>query len=116
MSSTKGGHVVCIVARKQGELPSELSQVKVESTIAYSVFERPLKPAYHVFDNSVGPTPEDRKFWERYLKLLPEYLESGKIKPNRAKELGGLEDIISGFQLQKEGKLSAEKLVYKIAS
>jgi NADPH:quinone reductase-like Zn-dependent oxidoreductase len=113
MSPTKGGHIVCILPRKTKELPSELTKVKVESTIVYTVFERPLK-GYGSFDNCDGATPGDRKFWEKYLSLLPEYLESGKIKPNHVKELGGLEDILKGFELHKQGKVSAEKLVYKI--
>lgn len=53
--------------------------------------------------------------WEKYLSLLPELLSSGKIKPNRIREMGGLNDIITGFKEQQEGKVSAEKLVYKIA-
>lgn len=112
ISPTKGGHIVCILPRKNKELPAELTKVKIESTIVYTVFERPLK--YGAFDNCGDATPGDRKFWEKYLGLLPEYLESGKIKPNHVKELGGLDDIPAGFELHKQGKVSAEKLVYKI--
>lgn len=53
--------------------------------------------------------------WENYLVLLPELLSSGKIKSNRIHEMGGINDIMSGFELHQEGKVSAEKLVYKIA-
>ncbi|KAH8647251.1 zinc-binding dehydrogenase [Xylariales sp. PMI_506] len=113
LSPTKGGHIVCILPRKTKELDPELTKVKVESTIVYSVFERTLK--YGAFDNCGEPTPQDKAFWEKYLSLLPEYLTSGKIKPNRIRELGGLDDILSGFKLQADGKVSAEKLVYKIA-
>ncbi|KAI1841814.1 hypothetical protein JX266_011991 [Neoarthrinium moseri] len=115
LSPTKGGHVVCILPRKKEELGSEptFTKVKVESTIVYTVFGRPL--SYGAFDNIGGPTPQDKAFWEKYLSLLPEYLEKGTIKPNRVRELGGIGDILKGFELQAQGKVSAEKLVYKIA-
>lgn len=109
MSPTKGGHIV-------GLLPHKLEhpKVKYESTIVYTVFERALK--YGAFDNCGDQTtPEDKAVWEKYLSLLPDLLSSGKVKPNRIREMGGLNDIITGFQEQQEGKVSAEKLVYKIA-
>ncbi|KAI8626362.1 zinc-binding dehydrogenase [Xylariaceae sp. FL1651] len=112
MSPTKGGHILCILPRKKDELPSDLTKVKVESTIVYTVFELPLK--LDDFENCGEATPQDRKFWEKHLSMLPEYVESGKIKPNPVKELGGLEAISEGFELQQQGKVRAEKLVYKI--
>lgn len=113
ISPTKGGHVVVILPRKNSEYPGEeYSKVKIESTIVYTVFERTLN--YGAFNNCGKPTPEDKAFWEKYLSQLPEWLEKGTIKPNRVKELGGLNDIQEGFKLQQEGKVSAEKLVYKI--
>ncbi|KAK2616927.1 hypothetical protein QQS21_000015 [Conoideocrella luteorostrata] len=112
MSSTKGGHLVCIL-RKNSEYGDEFKKVRIESTLVYTVFGRPL--TYGAFDNLGGPTPQDKAFWEKYLDQLPGLLENGTIKPNPVKELGGLDDILDGFKYQKEGKLSAEKLVYKIA-
>ncbi|KAM0815706.1 putative Enoyl reductase (ER) domain-containing protein [Seiridium cardinale] len=133
-SPTKGGHVVCILPRKSKEYGDEFSKVKIESTIVYTVFAVPLTGAYGIFDNAGEsttqdkafcekylshfpdkPTPQDKAFWEKYLSQLPEFLEKGTIKPNRVKELGGLDSILEGFKYQAEGKLSAEKLVYKIA-
>jgi len=109
MDPVKGGHIV-------GLLPHKLEhpKVKYESTIVYTVFERALK--YGAFDNCGSePTPADRAVWEKYLSMLPELLSSGKIKPNRIREMGGLKDIMTGFKEQQEGRVSAEKLVYKIA-
>ncbi|KAI0196713.1 zinc-binding dehydrogenase [Xylaria flabelliformis] len=115
MSPTSGGRVICILPRKTAELPEDISKVKVESTIVYTVFGDPLELGDSPFENWGGPTPQDRKFWEKYLGMLPEYLESGKIKPNPSRELGGLEAVAEGFALQQQGKVRAEKLVYKIA-
>ena len=47
--------------------------------------------------------------------MEPSHLSSGQIKPNRIREMGGLKDVITGFKEQQEGRVSAEKLVYKIA-
>ncbi|KAI1120065.1 alcohol dehydrogenase, partial [Nemania abortiva] len=115
ISSTKGGHIVCILPRKTSELPAELAKVKVESTIVYTVFGDPIDLGDSGFENWGGETPTDRAFWEKYEALLPDLLASGQIKPNPVKELGGLEDITHGFELQKQGKVRAEKVVYKVA-
>lgn len=111
LSPTKGGHIIGLLP--QGKARDQVaSSVKLESTIVYTVFERPL--VYGAFDNCGPATPQDKAFWEKFLSQLPELLSSGKVKPNRIRELGGLEDIPKGFQLAQEGKVSAEKLVYKV--
>lgn len=117
MSRSKGGHVVGLLppgpARDKIKETTQ-GKVRVESTIVYTVFGRVLK--YGHMDNCGSETPQDKAFWEKHLRLLPELLTGGKIKPNRIREVGGLEDILKGFQEQKEGKVSAEKLVYKVGS
>jgi len=117
MSPTKGGHVVGLLPtmrkiQESGEL--ENKKVRLESTIVYTVFERPLQ--YGAFDNCGDAMPQDKAVWEKYLTMLPDLLSSGKIKPNRIREMGGIDDIVKGFKEQKEGKVSAEKLVYKIGN
>lgn len=117
MSSTKtGSHVLCILPRKTDELPEDLQKrVKVESTIVYTVFGRAL--SYGGFNNcsDQDDRPQDKAFWEKILSELPGWLEAGKLKPNRVKEAGGLDDVLEGFKLHQGGGVSAEKLVYKIA-
>ncbi len=111
MSPTKGGHVVTLLPTKA---KFENSKVKVESTIVYTVFGREL--FYGAFDNCGAPKPEDKAIWVKYLGMLPELLSSKKIKANRVKDMeGGLEKIKEGFKAHIAGKVSAEKLCYKIA-
>ncbi|KAI2615738.1 zinc-binding dehydrogenase [Hypomontagnella submonticulosa] len=112
LSPTKGGHIVTILPVNEVRDKIENKKVKLESTIVYTVFERPLK--YGTFDNCGDATPQDKALWEKYLSMLPDLLSSGKIKPNRVRELGGINDILAGFEEQQQGKVSAEKLVYKI--
>jgi NADPH:quinone reductase-like Zn-dependent oxidoreductase len=115
LSPTKGGHIVTLLSAKpaEGEVKEINSKAKVESTIVYSVLQRAL-PYGAFFDNVGGETPEDKAYWEKWLSVLPQYLSSGRIKPNKIRELGGLEDLLAGFKEQQEGKVSAEKLVYKV--
>ncbi|KAI0833987.1 zinc-binding dehydrogenase [Hypoxylon sp. FL0890] len=112
LSPTKGGHIVAILPVNEVREKLENKKIKLESTIVYTVFERPLK--YGAFDNCGEATPHDKALWEKYLALLPGLLSSGKLKPNRVKGLGGIDDILPGFKEQQQGKVSAEKLVYKI--
>ncbi|KAI0376233.1 zinc-binding dehydrogenase [Hypomontagnella monticulosa] len=112
LSPTKGGHIVTILPVNEIRDKIENKKIKIESTIVYTVFERPLK--YGAFDNCGDATPQDRALWEKYLSLLPDLLSKGKVKPNRVRELGGIDDILAGFEEQQQGKVSAEKLVYKI--
>lgn len=109
-----GGHVMCVLPRKQAEIDASLD-VKVESTLVYSVFERPLPHSVTVFENTGEATPKDKAVWEKYLQLLPGFLYDGKITANPTRKFGGIEDIPGGFKVMQEGGVKAEKLVYQIA-
>lgn len=48
-------------------------------------------------------------------KVLPELLESGKLRANNIDlQMGGLEAIPEGLTKLKEGKVSGQKIVYTI--
>ncbi|KAI1471841.1 GroES-like protein [Daldinia caldariorum] len=113
LSPTKGGHIVTTLAVDKIREKIENEKVKLESTIVYTVFGRPIK--YDSFDNCGEPTPQDKALWEKYLAMLPELLSKGKIKPNKVRERGGLDSILAGLKEHQEGKVRAEKLVYKIS-
>src|SRR5687767_13182351 len=83
--------------RESGEV--DIEKVKLESTVAYTVFGRPISSLYHDFDN-FGPPSEDKTIWEKYLIMLTELFRSGKIKPNNARETGTIDDIPTGFETQ----------------
>ncbi|KAM0714217.1 hypothetical protein Q7P37_010004 [Cladosporium fusiforme] len=114
LSPTKGGHIVTLlpIGNVRAAVESINSKAKIESTIVYTVFQRALP--YKAFDNCGEDSPDDKAIWEKYLQMIPGWLQDGKIKPNRVKEMGTIDDINTGFKLQQEGKVSAEKLVYRI--
>jgi len=54
----------------------------------------------------------DAKFAEKWFRILGQWLEDGKLKPNKVKIMpGGLAGVKEGLRLLKEDKVSGEKLV-----
>jgi hypothetical protein len=64
----------------------------------------------------VPASPTDRAFYVKLNKDLPAFFEKLGLKPNPITDMpGGLDGIPDGFELMKSGKVSASKLVYKVA-
>ena len=58
---------------------------------------------------------EDRAHMAAFLKKVPQLVKEGSVKPLPIKLWeGGLEAIPDGLQYMREGKVSAEKIVYKV--
>ncbi len=124
LSPARGGHIVTLlpITQIRPEIEAINAKARIESTLVYSVFEREYASPVllTLFDNLRGEndsptTPLDKAFWERWLVSLPDLLATGKLVPNKVREYGGLEDIRAGFKDQQDGKIRAEKIVYKIA-
>ena len=81
-------------------------------TIIYSSLGR----AYTYATGQHAPAvPEDRVHMAQFLKKVPQFVQEGKIKPLPIKLWdGGLAAIPDGFQYMREGKVSAEKIVYRV--
>ncbi len=92
-----------------------------------------LTPALHIHDIvtliytalgrefSFGPgshypvSSEDRAQMVEFLKKVPQLVKDGAVKPPVIKLWeGGLEAIPEGLQYMREGKVSAEKIVYRV--
>jgi threonine dehydrogenase-like Zn-dependent dehydrogenase len=77
----------------------------------YAMQPVPLGPNF-----TVPASPEDRAFYVKLNKDLPVFFEKFGLKPNPITDMpGGLEGIQAGFEVMKSGKVSASKLVYKVA-
>ena len=51
----------------------------------------------------------------QFLKKVPELVKSGQVKPNPVKLWdGGLEAINAGLKFMMDGKISGEKIVYRV--
>lgn len=59
--------------------------------------------------------PEDYEFMKRFSALAEELLKDGKIKVHPLRVEGeGLKGVLDGLQLMREGKVSGQKLVYRV--
>lgn len=59
--------------------------------------------------------PDDREQMASFLKKVPQLVKDGVVKPPAIKLWqGGLEAIPDGLQYMREGKVSAEKIVYRV--
>ncbi|KAJ5458407.1 hypothetical protein N7475_009795 [Penicillium sp. IBT 31633x] len=58
---------------------------------------------------------EDHELAGELFENLPSWLEQGRVKPNKAKALLGLDSVAQGFQEYRDQKISAYKIVYKVA-
>jgi len=80
--------------------------------IRYSIFNH---------DFSFGPqnikaNPKDHEFAIKAYKLIADLLANGKMKPNPVKKYPkGLASVEQGFQDAENGKIHAEKVVYKVS-
>lgn len=115
--SPKGGHIVCIMARTADEIGVPTG-VKLNVALCYTVFGENLGTKdvelYNNFQDTDGDRPQDVATWKKYLKFLPNWLETGAFKPNPLCEFGGLDDIYKGLELQEKGGVSGQNVVYKI--
>ena len=84
--------------------------VESKSTLAYTATGEPLT------DYGRPASKEDFDFGVMFWKLAGQLLEQGKLKVHPPKlRPEGLKGILEGMQEMREGKVSGEKLVYRIA-
>ncbi|KAL2849962.1 chaperonin 10-like protein [Aspergillus pseudodeflectus] len=105
--SSKGGEYSSLLPIK-----IERENIQSRSTMAYTVFgER-----FIFGPKEIPAQPDDRTFMEKFCGIFEDLLASGKVMvhPRRACNRG-LDGILDGLQLLREGKVSGEKLVYNIA-
>lgn len=107
----KGGHLITLLPTKpeqQGGRP----EVKVEATLVYSVSGKEVNfgPSW-----VIPAMPEDRTAIEQWLNYVPSLIESGGLRSNPLwSQSGGLKAIPEGLALLREGKVSGQKVTYKL--
>ncbi|KAJ9094733.1 hypothetical protein QFC21_005891 [Naganishia friedmannii] len=98
----------------EGKKLAEQKGIETELTLAYTL----MGNAFEFIPGSTVPAiPSDREFYVKLCKDTPDFIQKYNIRPNPIKDMnGGLEHILEGFEFMKSGKVSASKLVYKIAN
>jgi NADPH:quinone reductase-like Zn-dependent oxidoreductase len=108
-SDVKDAKIVLVLYPSE-ELPSHITYPQ---TSVFSCYGEEQK-----FGARILPAvPEDRAFAEKFFPKLEEWLKEGnKIKPNKITVVpGGLEGVKEGFRRMREGEVSGEKLVFRVA-
>ena len=88
--------------------------VKSRSTLAYTALGEEFQQGP---DGPIIPAkPEDFEYAANFANIAEKLVAEGKVKPHpRTLKPGGLGGIINGMNLLRQGKVSGEKLVYRIA-
>ncbi|KAB8255227.1 chaperonin 10-like protein [Aspergillus pseudonomiae] len=104
--STKGGEYSSLLPIKTAR-----DNIRDRFTMAYTAFGRSFKFG----PREVPAQPGDRAFMEQFSGIFQDLLTSGKIKTHPPR-IGnaGLNGILDGLQLLRDGKVRGEKLVYNI--
>ncbi|KAF4960167.1 hypothetical protein FGADI_1186 [Fusarium gaditjirri] len=116
LAHSAGSQLIALSPLDKESLHAVNPYVKAESMLAFTVFGKALGEGYTVFDNTGPETPAEKRAWEKYLRLVTKMLEQGDIEANPVREVGILDNVTEAFQLSREGKLSAEKGVLRVAA
>ncbi|ORY90117.1 chaperonin 10-like protein [Leucosporidium creatinivorum] len=109
--SNKAGKIITLNPVNDETLATDFPEVKHEWTTCYTLLGEAV---------SVGPmefplNEEDFKAMAEWKQKVPELVASGKLKANPiSHQDGGLESINDGLDWLKAGKVSAQKLTYRI--
>lgn len=106
MSTESGGRYGSILPNK---FPRE--DVNYESTLMYTIFGE----AFKFGPKDFPPIPEDFEYTKMFLGIVEGLLADGKLKAHTA-QLGkdGFEGVLKGLDDLKNGKVSGQKLVYRV--
>ena len=87
--------------------------VELQITLLYTALGRPVLFARTY---QFPASEEDRVHMAQFLKKTSELVKNGQIKPNPTKLFdGGLKGINAGFKYMIDGKVSGEKIVYRLS-
>ncbi|KAE8382663.1 chaperonin 10-like protein [Aspergillus bertholletiae] len=105
--STRGGEYTALLMVK-----IDRENVNDRWTLGYTV----VGEAFKFGDIPFPAKPEDQEFAEKFWDMSRGLLAEGKIKPNKIK-MGkdGLKGVLEGMNDMREGRVSAQKLVYNVA-
>ncbi|KAJ3203736.1 hypothetical protein HDU82_006353 [Entophlyctis luteolus] len=87
--------------------------IVLKSTVAYTA----VGEAFELFGGSIPAVQEDFEFAKEFALLTNRLLADGKLKVHKpsVNETGsGLESVLQGLELMREGKVSGKKLVYTL--
>ncbi|KAH6618425.1 hypothetical protein C7974DRAFT_30314 [Boeremia exigua] len=104
------GGVLCTVRPGKADTEGVTERTKVTDVLVWTAF---LKD--HRYGDFFWPaSKDDHELASELFQNLPNWLETGTIKPSVPELLDGLESVPVGFQKHRDGKISGYKIVYKL--
>lgn len=90
---------------------SRLAIIHTDEMVCSTVFGE----AHDKLGEHVPAKPEDFEFTKKFWQISQKLLATGKLRPHPIR-LGknGLDGVFDGMQQAREGKVSGEKLVYRV--
>ena len=116
---TKGGDVIVLLKPDAEAIALRKGEVNIIHTLAYTALGRPFTYGKTTFgEEQVTADSNKMKEWLNGDKgHFYTLLQKGLVRGNKIKEMsGGLSGIPEGLKYLQDGKVSAEKLAYKISS
>ncbi|KAL3492477.1 putative zinc-binding dehydrogenase family oxidoreductase [Aspergillus germanicus] len=105
-----GPGTICTVRPGKANTEGVVKGTRVTDVLVWTAF---LKD--HSYGEFKWPaSKEDHELVAELFEKIPEWVETGHLKPNRPKVLGGLDAVVDGFQEYRDGKISAYKIVYEL--
>ncbi|KAH6910011.1 NADPH2:quinone reductase [Coprinopsis sp. MPI-PUGE-AT-0042] len=111
-------------AISEGETGKHISEVASEGAYITHVLQNAddydKKKNFTVIRTTVGDSHNKESDYKRdfataYFRLFSRWLADGRLKAHPHEVAGGLDDVVDGLKRLKEGKVSAKKLVFKVA-
>lgn len=107
----ESGGKLCTIQPGKRNTEKVEDRVKVSDVLVFTAFYEELNYG----KVTISKRKEDRDLSHELYESLPSWLESGKMKANKPRVIdGGLEGVEKGFDLYRSGKISGEKVVYRI--
>jgi NADPH:quinone reductase-like Zn-dependent oxidoreductase len=101
------GAILIVAPEKLGRPVKEVNHI---FSLIYTIVGKKFRYITTEFEEK----PEDTTFFVEFVPVLEKLVGEGKVKPQRLEVKGGWDDILSGLQEMKEGKVSGLKLVYRV--
>ncbi|KAI0337936.1 GroES-like protein [Trametopsis cervina] len=109
-SLADGPGKIIVLQKPEEEAIKLRSDVTIQHTLIYTALGKEF-----TLGTFYPASNEDRAHIAQFLKKLPDLINAGVVRHNKIKRWqGGLEAIKDGLQFQREGKLSGQKIVYRV--
>ncbi|OQU97051.1 hypothetical protein CLAIMM_03054 [Cladophialophora immunda] len=115
--SEKSSAKICTDALASGgvygtilQVDSPRDDIQVKYTLGYTCVGEPVDKGFFKQDD----TTADFEFMKKFIPIAESLLHQGKLKPHPVRLGNGLENVIDGMDMLRQGKVSGEKLVYKL--